>query len=371
MEAIKEFINAASRPQVMFPLIVAVFFFIFPPTDRFLAINKKLRLYKLWTKQGGIALFSFLVLAFAFGLTDENFFKIVTKPDNVPIVGLIFLITFFVWYSMKQAWENDARIAAGQRPKEAEDAKEKILVWPDLVYIELISLILCSALLIVWSILLKAPLEEPANPTVSPNPSKAPWYFLGLQEMLVYFDPWIAGVLFPTVIIIGMMAIPYLDTNKKGLGYYTFNERKMAISIFMFYWLVLWFFLITVGTFLRGPNWNFFGPFEAWDIHKLEALTNINLSELIYMVWLKQRLPENILLREAGGFLVLLLYFGVTPLILARTWFNNIYQRLGPWRYSLFVVLLLMSASLPIKMLLRWLFNIKYIVAIPEFFFNI
>ncbi|MDZ4241817.1 MAG: hypothetical protein U1D99_03230, partial [Candidatus Omnitrophota bacterium] len=222
-----------------------------------------------------------------------------------------------------------------------------------------------------WSIVLKAPLEEPANPTVSPNPSKAPWYFLGLQEMLVYFDPWIAGVLFPTVIMIGFMCIPFIDDNKRGGGYYCFHGRKMAISIFLFYWLLLWIFLITTGTFLRGPNWNFFGPFEYWDIHKLEALTNINLSELIYMKLLNRGLPDNILLREAGGFLLLGGYFLVLPALLAKTFFKTIYDRLGPVKYTIFTVLLLMSAGLPIKMFLRWAFNIKYLIAIPEFFFNI
>ena len=189
--------------------------------------------------------------------------------------------------------------------------------------------------------------------------------------MLVYFDPWIAGVLFPTVILVGMMAIPYLDTNKKGRGYYTYNERKMAISIFMFFWLVLWVFLITVGTFLRGPNWNFFGPFEYWDINKLEALTNINLSEIFYMIWLKQRLPSNIFVRELPGFILVFWYFGLMPLILAKTFFKKLYVNLGTLRYSIFTVLLLMAFSLPIKMMLRWAFNIKYIIAIPEFFFNI
>ena len=286
-------------------------------------------------------------------------------------MGLIFLTIFFLWFSMKQATENDARIAQGQKPKEANDANEKVLAWPDLVYVEFICLILCTVLLIVWSILLQAPLEEPANPTVSPNPSKAPWYFLGLQEMLVYFDPWLAGVVFPTVIILGMMAIPYLDQNKKGCGYFSFEERKMAVSIFMFFWLVLWVFLILVGTFLRGPNWNFFGPFEYWDIHKLEALTNVNLSEIIYMIWLKRQLPANIFLREMWGFLLLFVYVGVMPLVLAKTWFKDIYKNLGPIRYSIFTVLLLMAAGLPMKMFLRWAFNIKYIIAIPEFFFNI
>ena len=70
-----------------------------------------------------------------------------------------------------------------------------------------------TTLWMIWSILLPAPLEQPANPADSPNPSKAPWYFLGLQEMLVYFDPWLAGVVFPTLIVVGLMAIPYIDTN--------------------------------------------------------------------------------------------------------------------------------------------------------------
>ena len=371
MESIKHFINTVADPRIMFPIILFVFFFIFPPSEGLYKINRRLGLNRLWTKEGGIAIFSCLLAVFAFGISDENFRKIVLKPDNVPIVALIFLVVFFLWFAMKQAWENDARIAQGKQPQESEDAKEKVLVWPDLVFIELIALIVCSAILILWAICLKAPLEGPANPTVSPNPSKAPWYFLGLQEMLVYFDPWIAGVLFPTVIILGFMSIPFIDNNRKGSGYYTFKDRPMAVSIFLFFWLVLWIFLIMTGTFLRGPNWNFFGPFEYWDPHKLVALTNVNLSELIYMIWLHRRLPDNILIRELGGFVVILSYFGLTPLILAKTLLKDVYKRLGPVRYSIFIIFLLLAASLPIKMFLRWLFNIKYIIAIPEFFFNI
>ena len=99
---------------------------------------------------------------------------------------------------------NDRRIAAGQGPIEKAES-DRVWVWPDLVYTELISLILCSVVLIVWSIVLKAPLEQPANPANTPNPSKAPWYFLGLQEMLVYFDPWLAGVVLPGLIIVGLI----------------------------------------------------------------------------------------------------------------------------------------------------------------------
>ena len=137
-----------------------------------------------------------------------------------------------------------------------------MLVWPDLVYTELICMIAISALLIFWAIWLQAPLEEPASSVKTPNPSKAPWYFLGLQEMLVYYDPWMAGVVLPSLIIVGLMAIPYIDFNKAGNGYYTIKERMFAYLTFQFGFLELWVTLIILGTLLRGPNWNFFGPYE-------------------------------------------------------------------------------------------------------------
>jgi hypothetical protein len=371
IDVIKDFVNIIAAPKFLFNIVLLVYLIVFPPFKFFQKIHDALGVSRLWTKKGGIAIFSFLFFVFAFGLTDANFRLIVLKPDNVPIVALIFLVAFFMWLALSQAQENDRAIAQGGKPKEWAYSKEKVLVFPDLVYIEFICLIAAAALLAVWSIALPAPLEGPANPTVSPNPSKAPWYFLGLQEMLVYFDPWIAGVVFPTVILVGLMCIPYIDKNRKGLGYYTYQDRKMAINIFMFYWLMLWVFLIIVGTFLRGPNWNFFGPFEFWDHSKLEALNNINLSELLYMVGLKQGMPSNILLRELPGFIIMGIYFGLLPAILAKTIFKDLYQRIGVVRYSIFAILFLLALLLPIKMYLRWLFNIKYIVAIPEFFFNI
>src|SRR5207247_6943310 len=127
---------------------------------------------------------------------------------------------------------------------------DKVLVWPDLVYTELICMILCTVVLTVWAVLLKAPLEPPASSSRIPNPSKAPWYFLGLQEMLVYFDPWMAGVVLPTMIIVGLIAMPYIDFNQKGNGYFTFRERKFALSMWMYGFVVLWVVLIVFGTFL-------------------------------------------------------------------------------------------------------------------------
>jgi hypothetical protein len=318
----------------------------------------------------GYGLLGLLGLFFVFGTFDPNFRLIVTKPDNVPIVGLIFLLVFFVWYSIREGVLNDRRIAAGQGPIEKAES-DRVWVWPDLVYTELISLIVCSVILIIWSIFLKAPLEQPANPSNTPNPSKAPWYFLGLQEMLVYFDPWLAGVVLPGLIIVGLICIPYVDKNPKGNGYYTFTERRAEITIFLFGFVVLWCSLIVLGTFLRGPNWNFFGPFEFWDIHKLAALTNVNLSEYIWVRAFRTGLPSFWLVRELFGIVLVLFYVFALPVLLAKLWFKGYYEKLGAPRYYVSAVLFLAMMSLPIKMLARWLFNLKYIVAIPEFFFNI
>ena len=278
---------------------------------------------------------------------------------------------FYIWWGMKQAYENDARLAEGKKPNEYHDPDDKVLVWPDLVYIEFIALLLFMVFLIVWSLLAAAPLEEPANPASTPNPSKAPWYFLGLQEMLVYFDPWIAGIVFPMLIIFGMMAIPYMDINKKGDGYYSFKERRVGMFIFMYGWLALWVFLIIIGTFFRGPNWNFFGPFEWWDPHKVVALNTINLSEYIWVIGLNKALPTNALVRESMGFVAVFIYLGALPLILAKSLLKEMYKAYGPIRYSFLMFFGLSMLSLPIKMYLRWLFNLKYIIAIPEWFFNI
>ena len=236
-------------------------------------------------------IWNLMLLFLALSMTDPNFFAIVAKPDNVPIVALVFLLAFFTWLATYRAVKNDDRIEHGEPPLEKLD-DEKVLVWPDLVYTELICMIALTALLIFWAIWLQAPLEEPASSVKTPNPSKAPWYFLGLQEMLVYYDPWMAGVVLPSMIIVGLMAIPYIDFNKQGNGYYTINERKFAYITFQFGFLELWVTLIVLGTLLRGPNWNFFGPYELWDAHKVEALNNVNLSEYFWQSWLGQSLPK-------------------------------------------------------------------------------
>ena len=224
-------------------------------------------------------------------MVDPNFAAIVTKPDNVPIVGLVFLLGFFTWLATSKAVENDERLKQGLPPLEKLD-NEKVLVWPDLVYTELICMIALTAFLLVWGIALQAPLEEPASRVKTPNPSKAPWYFLGLQEMLVYYDPWMAGVLLPSLIVAGSGGHPVsgLQPARQRLLHDRRTQVQLpAVSIRLFRNVG---HAHHPGHVFRGPNWNIFGPFEYWDAHKVCALNNVDLSQYFWIVGMGQALPK-------------------------------------------------------------------------------
>ena len=357
----KELINWLAEPIRSFPIFTLLFFLM-------------IRYYKIiGTKK--FATWSVIIAIPVIGwfCADPNFLSIILWPDNIPINIIIILICFLTWLSLYKCAENDKRIEAGECPIEAlPENREKVWCWPNLVYIELFAIIATTIFLVVWAIIFKAPLEEPANVTWAPNPAKAPWYFLGLQEMLVYFDPWMAGVVLPGIIVVGLIAIPYIDTNPKGNGYYTFTERKLAITAFLYGWLVLWIYLIIVGTFLRGPNWTFYGPFEYWDFHKVVAEYNVNLSEYIWIKILNVPMPKNLVVREIFGIILTALYMIVIPLVSTKIKYcKELYEKSGAIRYYIFIFLFIIMMSLPIKMVLRWLINLKYIVALPEWELNL
>ncbi len=363
--ALKDLINALCQPQWFF-------------TFSCIGLAVFLAGYRRLTRPGAAltALIAFTLL-YVLSAFDSDFRSIITKPDNVPITMMMYLVGFFVWLGFRRAAINDQNMKMGKPLVEA-GSDDKVLVWPDLVYVELICLVLCTVGLIVWTVLLRAPLEQPADPSVAPNPAKAPWYFLGLQELLVYFDPWIAGVLLPSLIVVGLIAIPYMDKNPRGNGYYTLKERPFAISMFLFGFVILWVLLIVFGTFLRGPNWNFFGPYEYWDPHRPAALLNINLADIFWVQWLGRGIPTEgwgilpkYLVREAPGIVLMAFYFFVLPVILRYTVFRKLADQMGFARYAVMATLFLWMALVPIKMALRWTLNFKYFVAITEFFLNI
>jgi hypothetical protein len=257
----------------------------------------------------------------------------------------------------------DAAPAAAAPAPEAKPAApglvDKIHSWPYFVRAEFIAGCVLLLVLMIWSIGIDAPLEEPANPTKTPNPSKAPWYFLGLQEILVYFDPWIAGVVLPGLIIVGLMVIPYIDINPKGNGYYTWSERKFAISTFLVGFVGLWVGMIVIGVFLRGPGWNLFMPWDYWDPHKVVPLTNIDLPYFLGLRSPGWSMAFGLLC--VGGWLV-----GIPAAVWRWKRQLEVLRQLGPVRYAVVSSLFMMMAGVVVKIALRLAFNIKYVLVIPN-----
>ena len=136
---------------------------------------------------------------------------------------------------------------------------ESVYSWPNLLMAELFVLVLTISLILVVSLIFSAPLEQPVNVMHPPNPAKAPWYFLGLQEMVSYSAFW-GGIGIPTVFVLLLLLAPYIDRNPKGVGKWFARERLMANTIFLTL-AVLNVIFIIIGTFFRGPNWTFVSPF--------------------------------------------------------------------------------------------------------------
>jgi menaquinol-cytochrome c reductase cytochrome b/c subunit len=134
---------------------------------------------------------------------------------------------------------------------------DKVHVWPHLLLVEFVASLACTAFLLVFSIFVNAPLLELSNPNQTPNPSKAPWYFLGLQELLKWFHPMVAGVLLPGMGLVALILAPYTDRNPSNKP----EDRKFAVSLFTLF-LIFWAVLVIIGTFFRGPGFNFIFPWN-------------------------------------------------------------------------------------------------------------
>jgi hypothetical protein len=261
-----------------------------------------------------------------------------------------------------------AQKAAHRVPSASSENYE--LTWPYFMYTIVLCFLLTTIVLWIWSMVLPAPLEPLANPNKTPNPSKAPWYFVGLQELLVYFDPWIAGVALPTIIIIGLMAIPYLDKNPHGIGEYNFRDRKFAVTVFSL-GMAFWFILILVGYFFRGPSWQWYWPWESWEVHKESRVITHNWSVVEGILFLICYVGLGLILPVA-------LPYVVGPKAHEGSWLKKLcdglqgfYEKRGPIIYTIEMLLLLGMIGIPVKMILRLFFNVKYILSIPAINLNI
>jgi hypothetical protein len=134
---------------------------------------------------------------------------------------------------------------------------DKVHTWPHLLAVEFVAALACTAFLFFFSIFVNAPLLQLANPNQTPNPSKAPWYFLGLQELLTMFHPMVAGVTIPGIALFALILAPYIDKNPSNKP----EDRKFATSIMTVH-LMFWAVLVMIGSFFRGPGFNFVFPWR-------------------------------------------------------------------------------------------------------------
>jgi len=318
----------------------------------------------------------------------------------VPLVVGILLILHF-WRIRKDSFS--------AAPYQANE--EKVEVWPHLVKREYVGAAGTTLFIMIWSILQNAPLEVIANPNVTTNPSKAPWYFVGLQELLVYFDPWIAGVLLPGLIIVGLMAIPYIDTNPKGVGTYAWKERPFANALFLL-GVVMWFVLIYIGAECRGPNYAWYWPWESWyglkaappatwsvfgpkGVGALPMLLGIPVmgglfgASMLLPKLIQKELDGKKLMGGFLGALALLsaigmlahkigpvaggfmLFFGGLSFYFGFVLPQRHIRTLDWPRYLVTMALVVCTMGVLLKMCARLTFNIKYVLTIPTISLNI
>jgi menaquinol-cytochrome c reductase cytochrome b/c subunit len=135
--------------------------------------------------------------------------------------------------------------------------EDSVFVWPHLLVREFFAATIVMVMITILSVVIDAPLREPANPNVTPNPAKAPWYFLGLQELLHYFSPNVAGVLVPGLTLVGLAVLPYVDRNPSR----AYADRKVAIVTFSMF-LSFWAVITIAGSFFRGPGWTWSWPWQ-------------------------------------------------------------------------------------------------------------
>jgi quinol-cytochrome oxidoreductase complex cytochrome b subunit len=152
-------------------------------------------------------------------------------------------------------------LARGTTPQVGRDPDDEVFAWPHLIFRELLLFLLVVAFVLFLAVFWNAPLEELANPIHPPNPAKAPWYFLGLQELVSYSAFW-GGVVVPALLVTALALLPYLDRRREGVGRWFARERRVANTVFSIC-LVIAIALTIVGTMFRGPNWGWVVPWRT------------------------------------------------------------------------------------------------------------
>jgi quinol-cytochrome oxidoreductase complex cytochrome b subunit len=175
------------------------------------------------------------------------------SPDSVQSIALGELPTNKSYGLME--------LARGTTPQVGQDPDDEVFSWPHLVFRELLLFLIVVAFVLFLAVFWNAPLEELANPIHPPNPAKAPWYFLGLQELVSYSAFW-GGVVVPALIVTALVVLPYMDRGRRGVGHWFARERRIANTVFSIC-VAIAVALTVVGTMFRGPNWGWVVPWRT------------------------------------------------------------------------------------------------------------
>jgi hypothetical protein len=192
----------------------------------------------------------------------------------------------------------------------------------------------------------------------------------GVQELLVYFDPWLSWYVFPVVYTLGFAVIPFLvrATGRDHAGRDT--GFSIVIAFFLIAFEAVWLLLAVVGLFLRGSNWSLFSLDEPWDPSRVMPLNMVNLSDIWVSLGYTTFYDAHWAIREGWGFLLLAAYF-VIGMLIARLLCRATHGTTPYWRWALLFMLLQIAALVPIKMFLRSAFNLRYVIWLPEYFLNV
>ena len=315
------------------------------------------------------------------------------EPDAVALLLLLALVAGAVIVALRAGRRRDRETPDGS---DKQPERELVSTWPHLVRLELVAALATLLLVSWWAIALEVPLGAPADPSVTPAVAKAPWFFVGVQELLQYFDAWLAGVVLPTVLIVGLCALPYLDRGEggeprrgerapcaprkspggggcggsreapgmnerapcaPGSGFYTWRGRPVVLGLTLAL-LLIWLAPLVVGLLWRGEHWALQPAWRPSTPDEASPRLLLSLAERLHLG------PAGGQLLGAGLCLGPLLLVPLAWLRLRRrTWAT----RLGVARFCIAGALLVVGAGVVLKVVLVGALDIRYLWITPWF----
>jgi hypothetical protein len=274
---------------------------------------------------------------------------VLRQPDALALVLLVVLVGLTVVVGFVAARRGEAVREASEPGR-----SEMVSTWPHLLRRELIAALATLLVVSWWAIGFRLPLGPPADPSITPALAKAPWFFVGVQEMLQYFDAWLAGAVLPLLMLVGLCALPYLDVSPEGNGQYTTWRRRPVALTVVGGLLVMWLLPMVVGELLRGEHW---ALQPVWRPPPVETpLPPVQLLSLSDRLGLGAAAGQIL-----GGALCLGPYLALAFLWRPLRRRSSLVDRMGRVRFALAGGLLLTALGVAVKVLLVAALDLRYL----------